>query len=190
MADRYVNMGNDLPSARAVYDALIPMTAVRLYYVEEEAICTLAAMIPSQVNVVSGTMQLHQVLLTEGCGQLKVRNLSCFCGQSQDKICACYDLRTVKIVQDASSQSVGKKVKETVKTPKGKKRKTIQKGRSKENQLCSVGASKEECLICGGTESDDPEGEKWIQCNKCRLWAHELCVEVNDPDFFFCDFCL
>ena len=48
------------------------------------------------------------------------------------------------------------------------------------------------CFVCGGLFSDSKRGErKWIQCNKCQQWAHEVCVDIgrrNDGKFL-CDFC-
>ncbi|XP_069669360.1 uncharacterized protein [Periplaneta americana] len=44
-----------------------------------------------------------------------------------------------------------------------------------------------ECLFCTGLFSDDTRGEKWVQCSKCRRWAHEDCGA--DEEHFICSTC-
>lgn len=41
-----------------------------------------------------------------------------------------------------------------------------------------------DCIVCG--ESYE---EGWIQCKTCEGWAHELCAEIDDPLFYYCDYC-
>lgn len=41
-----------------------------------------------------------------------------------------------------------------------------------------------DCIVCG--ESYE---ENWIQCKTCEGWAHELCAEIDDPLFYYCDYC-
>ncbi|XP_052752615.1 uncharacterized protein LOC128201064 [Galleria mellonella] len=42
-----------------------------------------------------------------------------------------------------------------------------------------------ECIICGETFEED-----WIQCHRCKDWAHEACVDI-DPSlaYYYCDVC-
>ncbi|KAJ4426056.1 hypothetical protein ANN_27683 [Periplaneta americana] len=40
------------------------------------------------------------------------------------------------------------------------------------------------CIICGKSQEED-----WIQCNKCKGWAHEECADINDEVYYFCDKC-
>ena len=40
------------------------------------------------------------------------------------------------------------------------------------------------CPVCGENTS-----ESWIQCMLCKTWIHELCANIADPIYFFCDFC-
>lgn len=39
-----------------------------------------------------------------------------------------------------------------------------------------------ECLFCNSKYSDDGSGEQWVQCMKCKRWAHELCG-AEDANF-------
>ena len=32
------------------------------------------------------------------------------------------------------------------------------------------------CIMCQESFSESRPGEKWVQCVKCMLWAHENCV--------------
>lgn len=41
-----------------------------------------------------------------------------------------------------------------------------------------------DCVVCG--ESYEAN---WIQCKTCEGWAHELCAEIDDPLFYYCDYC-
>lgn len=92
-----------------------------------------------------------------------------------------------------------KETKKTVNTNKGKK--GVKNLRAFEKQKRNVprkkkkvdkGATTEKeyyCLIC--TEKyEDPPGEEWIECHKCRLWAHENCTSGESTSKgFLCDFC-
>lgn len=42
-----------------------------------------------------------------------------------------------------------------------------------------------ECIICGETFEED-----WIQCDKCKDWAHEACVYIDEAQiYYYCDVC-
>lgn len=45
-----------------------------------------------------------------------------------------------------------------------------------------------ECLFCDARYSNDQQGEEWIQCQGCNLWAHCVCAG-NEGDYYICDFC-
>lgn len=192
-ADQYVNLGHDLPNAIDLFNVLSSTLTVKMYYVAEDAIHDIDQLMPQKIQPVPGTMQLHQISLTDCRGVIKVQTLSCFCNQNPD--CLCYGARNAELVKNAEqlpdeAQKPRKVSRQRVrvckKTHSGnkrtKKRKQQTEGKAEENDSS--------CLICNGQECDDQEGEQWIQCNKCLRWAHELCVDVTDSQFFFCDFCV
>lgn len=49
--------------------------------------------------------------------------------------------------------------------------------------------------ICGGLEADDDYDGKWIQCEKCEVWQHNICVGASLDDeelaelHYFCEEC-
>jgi len=44
------------------------------------------------------------------------------------------------------------------------------------------------CLVCSEPYSDPPT-EDWIECQKCKEWAHELCTGGYTSRGYVCDFC-
>jgi len=49
-----------------------------------------------------------------------------------------------------------------------------------------------ECYVCCGLFSASKRGEKrWIECNNCGRWAHEVCIDIRpaNSEIFCCDFC-
>jgi hypothetical protein len=52
------------------------------------------------------------------------------------------------------------------------------------------------CRFCGkqyNTKEDDKITDEWLQCRKCKIWAHETCAEqhgVIGDDDFFCENCV
>lgn len=44
------------------------------------------------------------------------------------------------------------------------------------------------CLICNDTFGNSASGEKWIQCNMCQQWAHQLCTDYKSG-VYICDNC-
>lgn len=44
------------------------------------------------------------------------------------------------------------------------------------------------CLFCIGPYADPPI-EDWIQCNDCKLWAHEACTNYSGIGSYYCDSC-
>lgn len=39
-----------------------------------------------------------------------------------------------------------------------------------------------DCLVCGENYS-----ENWIQCKACEGWSHELCADIDDTLYYYCD---
>lgn len=79
--------------------------------------------------------------------------------------------------QNKSSKKV-KKLKKDIE----KKRK---KSASKKILQSSDESDKDEyiCLVCSEVWSDSIPGEKWIQCEDCKKWAHKKCVHVTGLHF-------
>lgn len=62
-----------------------------------------------------------------------------------------------------------------------RKKKKVDKGATTEKEYY--------CLICA-EKYEDPPVEDWIECHKCRLWAHENCTSGESTSKgFLCDFC-
>jgi len=51
-------------------------------------------------------------------------------------------------------------------------------------QQCGDDTTTYYCLVCGETYE-----EAWIQCEKCKLWAHEACADLSHSKYYFCDNC-
>ncbi|KAG8325644.1 hypothetical protein J6590_061948 [Homalodisca vitripennis] len=41
-----------------------------------------------------------------------------------------------------------------------------------------------DCIVCGTSYE-----ENWIQCKTREGWAYELCAEIDDTLFYYCDYC-
>ena len=44
------------------------------------------------------------------------------------------------------------------------------------------------CLYCSSPFSESRPGEHWVQCQKCKRWAHERCADTRS-DSFVCELC-
>ena len=75
MADRIVRNGKDLPTASDVYQALLPETSIQLYYVNDESIETINAILPRKPQTIKGTMKIHQLICTH-TKEIKFRDVS------------------------------------------------------------------------------------------------------------------
>lgn len=83
-------------------------------------------------------------------------------------------------LQEEQSKS-SKKVKKQKKKIENKRKKSV----SKKILQSSDESDKDECicLVCSEVWSDSKPGEKWIQCEDCKEWAHKKCVQVTGLHF-------
>ena len=83
-------------------------------------------------------------------------------------------LEEKKKEQDAKKKKVSKRV---LSEKKGKKK--VTKGNKKKKFVDDEEDEKEEedyCLVCLSPYSASKSREVWIQCQECKLWAHEACT--------------
>ncbi|KAG8260969.1 hypothetical protein J6590_084994 [Homalodisca vitripennis] len=67
--------------------------------------------------------------------------------------------------------------------PQSKKRRKQKKFVDYDNaKPCT--SSNVDCIVCGASYE-----ENWIQCKTRADWAYELCAEIDDPLFYYCDYC-
>ena len=83
--------------------------------------------------------------------------------------------------------------KHTIATNKAKASETKKKGttatkkemKTKQNIQELSRDQETECIICGEIFDED-----WIQCHRCKDWAHEACVHIDPSQlYYFCDVC-
>ncbi len=95
-AQALVDHGTDIPSAMDFFQLLDNRTKVKMFYVNEDAIESIAKKVP-ELKPVKGTMALHQVGFSqEGHGNLLIRDLSCFCAATALP-CDCHGARSVSV---------------------------------------------------------------------------------------------
>jgi len=77
------------------------------------------------------------------------------------------------------------KANETTKKVQNKSNKGVKKCNKKKTLRQQNDDSKvTTCIVCGETYQ-----EAWIQCGRCKLWAHEDCADITDSLYYFCDNC-
>lgn len=84
-ADKKVATGTDITNAFEFYQVLRGSSKVNLFYITKEEIDAVQQDISKNLFPLPGTKEVHQVF-SRICGQLKYRNLSCFCRRG---FCAC-----------------------------------------------------------------------------------------------------
>lgn len=68
--------------------------------------------------------------------------------------------------------------------------KNVQKNKKKPRKrpLFQKENSSYPCLVCNELYVDPPK-EDWIQCDDCKMWAHEACTSYSGIGSFYCDIC-
>lgn len=100
-----------------------------------------------------------------------------------------------KLKKEKASSIVKRKLGEN-KNAKGKKKnksekewtkpKKALKARYKSRRESTSDDETEDSVVCLYCLEIYTRKENWIQCNKCKKWAHEKCVHKWYPDFFYC----
>ena len=90
-ADQCVAHGQDIATAKAMYDKLESTSKIKLYYVSRDQINYVDEQIPLKVVGVPGTMRVHQLITVSNSSKIGLfyRNLACHCSWPQ--ICQCYE---------------------------------------------------------------------------------------------------
>lgn len=83
---------------------------------------------------------------------------------------------------EEEQNKASKKVKKPKKNIDKKRKKSVSK---KILQSSETESDKDEytCLVCSEVWSDSIPGEKWIECENCKEWAHKKCVQVTGLHF-------
>lgn len=90
-ADRLVSLGSDLPNAVDVYAALTrSQSGVQLFFVPQEDVQTVDSLLSAHLPTIQGTMKIRQVVTTK-YGEIKYRQLTCFCNQNKYAACLCHN---------------------------------------------------------------------------------------------------
>ncbi len=89
-ADRLVSQGEDISTAKHLFNALVNTnTAVKIFYIEEATVEKAIQQMPQRLPAVPCTMRIHQVI-TQAPGKLTYRDVSCLCSTRQILQCQCY----------------------------------------------------------------------------------------------------
>lgn len=98
------------------------------------------------------------------------------------------DQRLKLLKKNKSKNETLKKITENLKEnlKSEKKGKKIEKPKKKTNEKKKRSGCP--CLICGELY-EDPPTEDWIQCDDCKMWAHDECTSYSGIGAFFCDYC-
>jgi len=180
-ADDLVSDGRDLLNARNLYDELSPSTSIKLFLVTAEDIAEIDKLVPSSIPPVPGLMNVHQIKCAVD-GIIDLFRPSCVCSRCNTE-CTCTPVRTVMKPAKKSPEPRKARTKEKHRTP-GTLESTAANKRQKEDKADCC------CLVCAELWSTSQPGEKWIQCQNCKNWAHVECTWLPKATrSYLCDFC-
>lgn len=74
---------------------------------------------------------------------------------------------------------------------KKSKKQKLKKPKKVSNKVSSDDSDEKEtyCLVCADLYFNSKQGETWIQCKKCKLWAHEDCTNQMFTAHYTCENC-
>ncbi|CAM4303788.1 unnamed protein product [Leuciscus chuanchicus] len=99
-ADRMVAMGKDISSPKTLFNELLASkTNIKLFFIENEEIDAIDALLPDDLQTVRGTMTIHQIV-SESPGVISWSILSCLC--SSPNGCSCFDPQVVTFQKEGS----------------------------------------------------------------------------------------
>ncbi|XP_028458300.1 uncharacterized protein LOC114571525 [Perca flavescens] len=93
-ADDLIARGKDIPDARVLLEELKQQkSATELFYIEPDAVESMDVHVPSELQTIRGTMEIHQIT-SHSPSQMSWRILSCFCSAPND--CNCFGTRRLR----------------------------------------------------------------------------------------------
>ncbi|CAK1601479.1 unnamed protein product [Parnassius mnemosyne] len=98
-ADDLVARGKDISCTDNFYYVLKDVSKIKLYLIASKDIEAIAKQLPSKIQPLPGTKNVHQIFTT-GRGQLKYRILSCFCSRGFCECLAPKAYRSVPLVTE------------------------------------------------------------------------------------------
>ena len=182
-ADDLISHGKDVLTARNLHDQLLPSTTIKLFLVTEEEITGIEKSLPSTIQPVAGLMKVHQIKCTE-IGIIDSVRLRCLCNRRNMPCTHMKPVRTLVILspEPARCAKSGR-----IETGQKRRLRTAKRAASKREQQDSVDCP---CLVCSELWSKSQPGEKWIQCQNCKEWAHVACTGLRKGSRrYVCDFC-
>ena len=67
-ADELVNLGTAIPSATDLLLVLQPLTKIKMFLITQEDVLRMEALLPTGVQPLKGTMQIHQLQVSNHAG--------------------------------------------------------------------------------------------------------------------------
>ena len=142
-ADKLISQGNDITDAWSLYQAMVPNTSIKLFFVEasevEEAVS------PQNLPTVPGTMKLHQ-LKTVREGVISYTDVSCFCSVN----CSCFHAKNfsfpLNVESNTAAQTESNTASETAKS-------TTANQTTEFNPTCQAAETNSNELLVGAAET-------------------------------------